>query len=131
MRRSVGNGQKVWIWEDKWVPNSSSYKVVSPRVLSPQVSMVSDPIDVEDKGWNLDLLQRLQMIYFWLGVPIKLLWIWIGLLEVLQFRMVMVCCCFGECFGRSKFLTRSAILFGGLFMIFSQQKQIWFTCMFS
>ena len=93
--------------------------------------MVSDLIDVENKGWNLDLLQRLQMVYFWLGVPIKLLWIWIGLLEVLQVRMVMVCGCFGESFGRSKFLTRSAILFGGLFVIFSQHKLIWFTCMFS
>ena len=64
--------------------------------------MVSDLIDVEDKGWNFSLLkrvflpfeaeiiggiplstqlpkdnkygQRLQMVYFWLGVPTKLLW---------------------------------------------------------
>lgn len=131
VRWSFGNGQKVRIWEDKWVPNSSSYKVVSPRVLSSQASIVSDLIDVEDKGWNLDLLQRLQMVYFLLGVPIKLLWIRIGLLQVLQVWTVMVCGCFGESFGRSKFLTRSAILFGGLLVIFSQQKLIWFTCIFS
>ena len=29
IRWRLGNGQSVWTWDDKWVPNSSSYKVVS------------------------------------------------------------------------------------------------------
>ena len=29
IRWHLGNGQSVWTWDDKWVPNSSSYKVVS------------------------------------------------------------------------------------------------------
>ncbi|XP_075669956.1 uncharacterized protein LOC142639698 [Castanea sativa] len=45
------------IWEDRWIPNFSSSKVISPRVLYPQISMVSDLIDVEDKGWNFSLLK--------------------------------------------------------------------------
>ena len=57
MRWNVGNGQKIRIWEDKWIPNSPSSKVISPRVLYPQISMVSDLIDVKDKGWNFSLLK--------------------------------------------------------------------------
>ena len=50
MRWNVGNGQKIQTWEDKWIPNSPSFKVISPRVLYPQISMVGDLIDVGDKG---------------------------------------------------------------------------------
>ncbi|XP_075662878.1 uncharacterized protein LOC142632325 [Castanea sativa] len=57
MRWNIGNGKKIWIWEDKWIPNSPSSKVFSLRVLYPQISMVSDLIDVEDKGWNFSLLK--------------------------------------------------------------------------
>ena len=59
MRWNVGNGQKIRIWEDKWIPNSHSSKVISPTVLYPKISMVNDLIDVEDKGWDFSLLKRI------------------------------------------------------------------------
>ena len=58
IRWNVGNGQKIRIWEDKQIPNSPSSKFISPRVIYPQISVVSDLIDVEDKGWNFSLLKR-------------------------------------------------------------------------
>ena len=59
MRWRVGNGQRIRIWDDPWVPNFSSYRVVSPRTLSPQVSMVSHLIDYDNNCWNVDLLKRI------------------------------------------------------------------------
>lgn len=59
MRWRVGNGQRIRIWDDPWVPNISSYIVVSPRTLSPQVSMVSHLIDYDNICWNVDLLNRI------------------------------------------------------------------------
>ena len=31
----VGNGRKIRVWIDKWVPGSTSHKVISPRGISP------------------------------------------------------------------------------------------------
>lgn len=53
IRWREGNG-----WEDKWVPHSSTYKVISPRVLLPSISRVCDLIDVENNCWNGDLLKQ-------------------------------------------------------------------------
>ena len=34
LRWSIGNGQKVRIWADRWLPTPHSFKVISPK---PQV----------------------------------------------------------------------------------------------
>lgn len=54
----MGNGQCIRIWDDKWIPNSSSHQIISPRKSCSRVSMVSDPIGVEKKSWNLDILNQ-------------------------------------------------------------------------
>uniref|UniRef100_A0A7N2LTU8 Reverse transcriptase zinc-binding domain-containing protein n=2 Tax=Quercus lobata TaxID=97700 RepID=A0A7N2LTU8_QUELO len=56
---STQNGQRIRIWDGPWVPNFSSYRVVYPRTLSPQVSMVSHLIDYDNNCWNVDLLIRI------------------------------------------------------------------------
>lgn len=58
VRWHVGNGQCIRIWDDKWIPNSSSHQIISPRKSCSRVSMVSDPIGVEKKSWNLDILNQ-------------------------------------------------------------------------
>ena len=46
----IGNGVRVHIWEDRWIPNLDSFKVISPRGLSTNVVMVSDLINKETRG---------------------------------------------------------------------------------
>ena len=59
LRWQIGNGFNVQVWQDKWLPNSSTFRVVSPRLNSPLDLRVCDLIDQENKCWNLQLLQQL------------------------------------------------------------------------
>ena len=59
LRWQIGNGFKVQVWKDKWLPSSSTYKVVSPRLNAPVDLQVSKLIDMENRCWNLHLLQQL------------------------------------------------------------------------
>ena len=59
LRWQIGNGFKVQVWKDKWLPSSSTYKVVSPRLNAPVDLQVSKLIDTENRCWNLHLLQQL------------------------------------------------------------------------
>lgn len=56
MRWQVGNGSNIQIWEDKWVPNSSTYKVVSPRIDAFTNLCISELIDTTNICWKTDLL---------------------------------------------------------------------------
>ena len=59
LRWQIGNGLNVQVWNDKWLPSSSIFKVVSPRLNSPADLRVSKLIDSENMCWNLHLLQQL------------------------------------------------------------------------
>jgi hypothetical protein len=55
----VGNGKKVRIWKDMWLPTPTTYMVHSPpNLLDPQAT-VSQLIDVDTKWWNEALLEQL------------------------------------------------------------------------
>ena len=55
----VGNGAKIRIWKDKWIPRPSTYKVQSiPRVLHSDAT-VSDLIDGDTQWWNKTMLENL------------------------------------------------------------------------
>ena len=54
----IGNGEKVHIWEDRWIPNPDSFKVISPRGPSTNVVMVSDLINRETRGWDANLVRN-------------------------------------------------------------------------
>ena len=41
----VGNGSNIRIWEDKWLPSSSTYKIASPKQFLHQDTRVSELID--------------------------------------------------------------------------------------
>ena len=63
IRWQVGNGKKIKIWQDRWLPTPSSYKVISPPPLPLDVSWVGDLIDHDLGVWKFDLLKRLFMPY--------------------------------------------------------------------
>ena len=45
LRWRVGNGECIWVWEDKWLPLSSTFKVVSPNSFLHADTHVSELID--------------------------------------------------------------------------------------
>jgi hypothetical protein len=55
----VGNGYKVQIWKDRWFPNPSTFKIITPPTLLDLEAMVSSLVDVHSKWWNIPLLDSL------------------------------------------------------------------------
>jgi hypothetical protein len=54
----VGNGKKIRIWKDKWLPTPTTYKVYSPPSILDPNATVSQLVDVDTKWWNNALLER-------------------------------------------------------------------------
>ena len=58
-RWRVGNGRLIHIWDDKWLPNLSTYKVISsPRPLE-DYPMVSSLIDPMTRWWKMETVRAL------------------------------------------------------------------------
>ena len=55
----VGNGRLIHIWEDKWLPTPSTYKVVSPPREFGDFPMVSSLIDRETRWWKANVVREL------------------------------------------------------------------------
>lgn len=55
----IGNGKKARIWEDRWFPSPSTYKVHPPPLVFNPTSMISNLIDEEGKWWKKDLLEQI------------------------------------------------------------------------
>jgi len=55
----VGNGLKIKIWEDKWIPSTFSHKIQDPiRVLNREAK-VADIINLETNWWNIHLIEHI------------------------------------------------------------------------
>jgi len=52
LRWSIGNGRKVNIWKDKWLPTLVSFKVCSSRRQVSDVEMVANLLDYEKGIWD-------------------------------------------------------------------------------
>ena len=55
-RWSVGNGKSIHVWGDKWLPTSSTYKVVSPRQFLHANTRVSELISQDSGAWKHQVL---------------------------------------------------------------------------
>jgi hypothetical protein len=55
----VGNGEKIRIWQDKWLSLPSTYMVYSPPVLLHSTAMVNELIDMDTKWCHKDLIENL------------------------------------------------------------------------
>ena len=58
MRWQVGDGNKIWVWHDKWVPRPSTYKVITAEKLESSNALVCELINRATKEWNKDKLDR-------------------------------------------------------------------------
>ena len=54
IRWRVGNGKMIHIWEDKWLPNPTTYNVCSPLQDIGDFPMVSSLIDEETRHWKVE-----------------------------------------------------------------------------
>jgi len=55
-RWRVGNGKLIHIWEDKWLPTPTTYRVCSPPRLFDDFPMVSSLIDEDTRRWKADIV---------------------------------------------------------------------------
>ena len=53
----VGNGQNINIWEDAWIPNCATRKVVTPKG-GQLLTKVGDLIDPASNTWDEDLITQ-------------------------------------------------------------------------
>ena len=58
-RWRVGNGRLIHIWEDKWLPTPTTYKVISPPQPLDDFPMVLALIDEDSRRWKVDTLKFL------------------------------------------------------------------------
>lgn len=53
----MGNGRLTHIWEDKWLPTPTTYKVISPPRTFDDFPRVSALIDHETRRWKVELIR--------------------------------------------------------------------------
>ncbi|XP_065625688.1 uncharacterized protein LOC136065853 [Quercus suber] len=58
-RWKVGNGKRIHIWDDRWLPTPSTHKVISPPKPFDNFPMVSSLIDESTKWWKPKLVKSL------------------------------------------------------------------------
>lgn len=59
LRWRVGNGHSIKIWEDRWIPCPTSFKIQSPVSILPHNAKVSELIDASTRWWNIPLIQSI------------------------------------------------------------------------
>ena len=55
-RWRVGNGKQIHIWDDKWLPTPTTYKVITPLNNLLTFPMVSSLINPTTKWWRADVI---------------------------------------------------------------------------
>lgn len=82
----AGNGRKVSIWRDRWLPSPYSLKVISPQRPNLNLKKVAQPIDSETGLWKVELIKEMFIRHeakTILSIPIRprlpddsLVWAW-------------------------------------------------------
>ena len=55
----LGNGDRIRIWGDKWLPKPSTFMVSSPRLFIPHDMKVGELINKEEASWKADAIDAL------------------------------------------------------------------------
>ena len=86
LRWSIGNGRRVNVWQDRWLPTPSSFKVVSPRNQGTTVEIVEHLLDSDRGSWDIKNMRNTFLPFeaeVVLGIPISpslpndsRIWVW-------------------------------------------------------
>jgi len=60
----VGNGSKINIWKDPWLPNHNGFKIWTPKPSTTHHNLVQDLIDQDSLTWKSDTIEEL-FFSFW------------------------------------------------------------------
>ncbi|KAL0321165.1 UNVERIFIED_CONTAM: hypothetical protein Sradi_5378000 [Sesamum radiatum] len=74
LRWRVGDGQRVKVWEDPWIPRPVMFKPITPRNQIHPDLRVAELIESTDRSWNKELVEDL----FWLEDATTILSILLG-----------------------------------------------------
>jgi hypothetical protein len=56
--RRVGNGSRLDLWNDKWIP-TTPHKVLEPVRILPRVARVADIINREANWWDIPFIEQI------------------------------------------------------------------------
>ena len=59
LRWRLGNGERIRIWGDRWLPKPSTFMVSSPRLFMPQDMKVGELIDKKEASWKVGAVDAL------------------------------------------------------------------------
>ena len=74
LRWNIGNGRKVNVWKDRWLPTPDSFKVVSPKSQGAMVERVEHLLDSDRKAWDINNVKNTFLPFeaeVVLGIPIN------------------------------------------------------------
>ena len=54
----VGDGQKIWVYDEQWLLGDSDSKVMSPISFLPSDAIVADLIDPRTGWWNSQIIDQ-------------------------------------------------------------------------
>lgn len=60
---NIGNGKKVNIWTDKWIPTPKSFKIISPCPLDTTCELVASLINPKTSGWDITTVERIFLLH--------------------------------------------------------------------
>jgi hypothetical protein len=55
----VGNGEKIKIWKDRWIPTSSTHRIQDPVQLLSREAKVAEIINGNTNWWNIPLIEQI------------------------------------------------------------------------
>ena len=73
-RWCIGNGERVRIWKDRWIPSLELFTVISPVGTHTRMELVSSLVDVERRGWDVGKVKNSFLPYeveLILSIPIN------------------------------------------------------------
>ena len=63
LRWLVGNGESIQVLGDRWLPSSSTHKVISPKLFLQEDTRVNEFIDPDVAGWKGGALDAVFLPY--------------------------------------------------------------------
>jgi hypothetical protein len=54
----IGDGSKVKVWTDNWIPSHTNFKIITPNNDSSNIKFVKDLILPDGTGWNTDIFHN-------------------------------------------------------------------------